>query len=280
MATSSQSTARLSEGLLTLIINSADRINTNINNGFYQLPRTYTNVSTLELVQFNMLNSIYAFSNSVFPLLDGSGQYWIAITDGTYVNADQFAAQLQIDINSTAGILQTYAVTFDPITLTLTISASGNFSIDWHTAAGTNPAGTFPANYQLGFGSVYPTTDYGPATSITTPYAIHIVNTDNIGIILNIFAQDGNSTNNATYTFAIPNSVPYGSELFYTRGVREDQTLVFDAPQNLSSLTIGLTNLTTGALLDTHGSEFTMKIKMSLLPYAQSLNNAINRNFC
>ncbi len=265
------------DGLLTLFISSPDRYSGEVHDAYYTLPRSYTNVKSLELVQFNILNCFFALYNAVFPLLDNSVQFWIQLSNATYISGADFAAQLQLDINNTFGLSQVYTVTFDPLTLEIVISAPNVFVIDWLTAAGTNPVGTNPANYQMGFGYSYPTQDYSSARGleVISPFPIHPLNWDNIGIVINVSAQDGVTTNNTTFTYAIPNNVPYGMELFYERGTRQDQTLTFDNPQSLTNLHVQLINLVNGAPLHTRASEYGLKLRLTLAPMRQQGSRAL-----
>jgi hypothetical protein len=112
----------------TIVVNSRDRnfLNyPNPNHFRYTLRRPLTNVMSIELVNGSIPTFIYNIQAAwgSFTFQEGTKLYKITLTPGFYSEA-QLATQLQTQLNSIPGKLNTYTVTVDSITKRLTIGST------------------------------------------------------------------------------------------------------------------------------------------------------------
>jgi hypothetical protein len=209
------------------------------------------------LMQAIIPNVFDAFTdlNDTLNFTDSGGPNTITIKHGTY-KIDQFITELETKLNAVSA--DTYTVTFDDITLSLTITSSfAGFVLDFTNS--NTPA------YNMGW--VRGTTTAAGAAQVS-PNAIDLLSYKNIYLVITEFTRDFHNVGTGTFSYQIPITSCYGELNYYFPQSQSPQVHIYDlnngSRTNLLNMTVALVD-DTGRLVNLKGKnfEFTLEFKMN-----------------
>lgn len=208
-----------------VLIRSRDRKTGTPTAAFFQLGKTYSSVSQIELLHFSMSNTIYNVRDFLMLVRIGATTYSVTLPPGNYT-APTFFTILQNAITTATGTA--FTITVDPLTQRLTISAGVAFDLLLSTAPGH-------VTVLIGYDRV----DYTGATSYLAPRVYSLSQPDHLVVrIPGICATRLYGTQNVSGAFVVPVSVNFGSQIIFDSQSNFPQILELINPEGISHFAI------------------------------------------
>jgi hypothetical protein len=216
-----------------LSINSIDRTASSVSSNDFQIkiPHDLPDVKTVELVSCIMPNSVYKIRTGVNDKLDfnDGANKTITVTPGAY-SITSLCSNLLTQFNTLSSGFT--AVSYDTITMRVTITRSSNFSLLF--ATGSNIATSI--RKELGFNA----TNISATTTYTGQNIINLYNPLGCYICINEFGMPNRTSAGTFYTFHIPMSVNSDGLVVVEKNSFYKQQVDMYNNKSVSTLTIKL----------------------------------------
>lgn len=216
-----------------LSINSADRTSSSVSSNDFQvrLPHDIKGMKSLELVSCSVPNTVYNIrtgTNDKLDFYDGANKT-ITVAAGAY-SITSLCSTLLTQLNTTSSGFT--AVSYDTITMKVTITRSSNFSLLF--ATGANIATSI--RRELGFNA----TDLSAAVTFTGQNVINLYNPMSCYICVNEFYMPNQTSSGKFYTFHIPMTVNSDGIVVVNKNSFYAQSVKIYGNTSFSTLTIKL----------------------------------------
>src|SRR5271170_6851014 len=230
-----------------VLVNSQDRVVGTSSSFLFSFNRPLENCKYLELLYASIPNTMYNITtnNNNFTFNDGVTNQTATLTPGVYTQSN-FLTALATAIVATLTAL-TFTLTFDPIALKVTISATGAFTLLFGT-------GTNQIYAPLG----YLQQDYGSATSRTADNVMVLSLPTNILVKISGLGNSyiASNTKDANVTFVIPVDVNSQDIIQFYRNDRYPQ-VVYISGQCYTQMYISLFDRD-GQAISLNGAEYAL----------------------
>lgn len=211
-----------------VLLRSRDRKVGTPTSAFFELGRTYQNVTAIELLHFSMSNTVYNVRDFVLNVQIGATVYPVTLPDGNYTSPSFFADLQAAIIAATAE--PTFTVTIDPVTQRITIAAAVLFDLLLADSPGH-------VRVLIGYDAV----DYTGALSYLAPRVYSLSQPDHLIVRLpGIVGTRLYSSQGQAGVFLVPVSVNFGSQIIFDQASNFEQTVQLINSEGISHFAVEL----------------------------------------
>ena len=217
-----------------------------------QFDDSIKNASKAYLQYFNFPNTYYNVKNGYnkIDFNEGAGELNATLTSGNYSIND---LQTEIKTQMEAVGVNTYTVTYSSVSMKLTITSSGNFTL--LNSTGTNSSDKF--KYMIGFDN----NDSSSSLSHTGPFTVDLFKyLKYFKVRIPQFGLNGKLNKNGNYTFIITNETNRGQYNTYDTGNNFQQCSI--SQKELNNIDVMITDEDNN-IIDMNGGEIFFVITIS-----------------